>query len=146
MPSPAEILKTFLIDEMSPVVTDPTLNQAWPIYISEMPDQPDECVTVYDTPGTTDGMIHRTGAEVVHPGLQFKIRSVKYTDGWAKAYALVKALTITDPNFVMIGGNAYTILCLKMTSSILPIGYEQGTKRRELFTVNYLVTINELYG
>ena len=147
--SPAMIVQRFLLDQApNPVVKDPTSGQPWGLFISALPDQPDECVAIYDTTGLTDGRIQRTGQEVVHPGIQFTVRSRKYTTGWTQAMAIVNAMILyaTTPPKIVLNGSAYHLQCAKMTGPILPLGFEQGTKRRELFTINYILTIPELYG
>jgi len=45
--STAGIVQQLLIDLN--LATDPTVGSEWPVYCGYEPDDPDDCITVYDT-------------------------------------------------------------------------------------------------
>lgn len=146
--SPAHIVARYLIAEAA--ATDPDDDDAWPVFIGHMPDSdavPDNCIAVYDTEGLRDGRLMRTGAVVVHPGLQVRIRSRSHTTGWSKAIEVWELLQLVNRTEVWVpedvGNRAYTIQNLSQDGPPLALGVEPGTKRRNLFTLNYLATLNE---
>lgn len=131
--SPAEILKELLLSN----------SDEWDSFISSMPDSPDNCVAIYDTAGTLDGRVMKTGEVDGHYGIQIKVRSLNYEDGWQKLNEMVNNLDLaTVPLEIVVGETTYIIQNGSRTSPIVPIGNDE--KRRSLFTVNYLMAIKEI--
>ena len=80
--SPAFIISSYLIDEAA-LMTLPSADGVWPLYVSSMPDMKKDCGAIYDTAGVGDGRL-MIGNVVEHQGIQIKVRSVDYQDGWEK--------------------------------------------------------------
>jgi hypothetical protein len=141
------ILDQFLRDQL--VFGDSqasTLN--WPLYVAHMPDSSrtvDELGAVSETQGVKDGRL-MTGFLVFKYGLQVLIRSLTYEEGYAKAVEVQEVLQAVggqETATVGAGSSAitYTLLNFSQQGPILPLGQEEGTKRRWLFSINYLATI-----
>ena len=145
--TPAYILAALLTKVGVEIFTPPSEAEAWPLYISHEPDGPrveDNCGTVYDTEGVKDGRV-MSGENIFHHGVQLRIRTGQYTDGWVKAEEAAVYLETVQEEEVDIGEETYQIDAVTQTSPILPLGQEEGTsKRRELFTVNFLVSLKQL--
>jgi len=142
--SAAEILAQRIIDLAQ--ASDPAMGDEWPIFISHTPDgprAPDDLVVVTDTTGTNDGRIARTGEIIDHPGVQIKTRSFTYEDGWDKIQSITSLLNAQGIVDVTLNGGVYRLKNALQSGSILPMGVEEGTKRRYLFSVNYLITVKE---
>ena len=143
--SPASILKEYLIGT-SGLMSVPTNNSTWPLYVSSIPDGSNvktNAGAVYDTPGINDPR-QMNGSWPIHHGIQLKIRSQSHEVGYVKIEALASALDEIDHDSVIINGVTYNIQNVSRTSSIIPLGLEEGTKRRYLFTLNFITTIKKL--
>ena len=144
--SPAYILAALLTSEAVDVFTAPSEVGTWPLYISHEPDGSNvenNCGTVYDTDGIKDGRIMATGENIFHHGVQLRVRALDYTTGRAKAAEAADYLATLQNEEVVIGAYTYKIMAVSQQSPILPLGQE-SIKRRQLFTVNFLVTCKQI--
>lgn len=142
--SPAYILAQYLIGEG--LLSDPTGAGAWKVYVGMLPDgQTTEhnAVGCIDTTPLKDGRLN-SGPSIFHYGIQLLLRSSAYNTGYAKASALLEALEAVDRDTVTISGTTYRLMNVSPTGGIVVLGQEDGTKRRELFSVNFLVTLKEV--
>lgn len=117
---------------------------SWPSFISSAPDgesTPDNIVSFYDTEGLELGRRLDGGAYSDRNGVQLRARAVAYQDGWDKMTAIQSFLDSLHRLTVSIGTDTYMIHTSTRTSPLLPIGNEDNTKRRFLFTLNILLTI-----
>lgn len=142
--SPAEILQRYLIDEAK-LAADVEVN-VWPCFISTMPDGPrvaDDCICVKDTTGMRNGRL-MDGPNIYHHGVQIRVRCRNYLDGWAKAKAIESTLSAVARDTVVIDDSTYRLDNISQTSPVLPMGEEQGTKKRQLFSINILMSVKEV--
>jgi hypothetical protein len=117
---------------------------AWPAFSPTEPSSPDECITVQDTPGRLLAASQVDGEWAEYFGVQIRLRSLVEADGKAKLNAIVNALDKTVlRQVVTVGGNSCCVHNLIRRGSVLPLGFQRGTKR-SLFTVNYEVDLYEL--
>lgn len=144
--SPAMLLQALIIGQDSPLFTDPANGQAWPLYISSMPDGegvPINCGAVYDTPGQTAGRVSG-GKTSFQYGIQIKVRASSYASGYAKAEAVANLLDEIHNEQVEMGStNSYVVDTLIQQGTIQALGVD-GTERNELFTVNFLMMVRPL--
>jgi len=141
----ASILAAYIINSLS-LMTNPSDGDNWPLYISSMPDGDDvevNCGSIYDTVGILDGKLSN-GEVIQHPGIQLRIRSDNYEIGFAKIEAIALALDDVSWDTVEVNAIAYLLQNISRTTSIVPLGSERGTKRRFIFTTNFLVTIRKI--
>lgn len=144
--SPASIIANYVILELLSM-TNPLSKDTWPLYISHMPDGKNievNCGAVYDTAGLIDGNKLPSGEVTQHPGIQLRIRSSSYETGFIKIEAVAASLDAIYRDTVEIDSVTYQIQNLKKTTPVIPLGPERGTKRRFLFTVNYLLTLKKV--
>ena len=146
--SPAVVLREYLIDQG--VFTAEADAGSWPLYVGHMPDAvgvPDNCAAIYDTAGIKDGRLMLAGLGILHPGLQIKVRARTYAAGWAKADAVRVAMDAIKRAEQEVDATdsfyRYRLDNLSQTGTVLPLGTEKGTKRRQLFSINYLATLEE---
>ena len=140
--SPAFILASYLISSISKM-TSPSDRDTWPLYTAHLPDGSNvesNAGCIYDTPGIKDGRL-MSGPVVDHPGIQIKIRSLDHQIGYAKADELSKALDEISYFSIVVNTVTYQIRNASRLTPVTFIGVEEGTKRRDLFTVNYLTTV-----
>lgn len=142
--SPADIVRWLLVG--IGVGTDPTLSvlQPWPVYAADEPDEPDNCLTVYDTTPQDDGRVHTDGEVLRMHGFQLRIRAVDHPTGAAKLYAA--QVTMTEANVgrtVSIGTARYTVFALSKPS-VGMLGKDMPNTARKLFTINALASIRRV--
>ena len=141
--SPAQIIVQYLVDEG--LATEPDSSGEWPVYTGHLPDGTgvvDNVLAVYDTPGTKDGR-PLDGLPLFHDGIQVRVRSTDYSTGWIKARAVADALGEISEEVVAVDGTDYIIHNISQSTAVVPLGQEEGTKRRDHFTVNFLATLKE---
>lgn len=135
--SPSEILRRVLIG--LGVAADPPAGP-WPIYRGNEPSNPDNCLTVYDTEGMSDGRSMIDGEAYEHPGFQLRIRAVGHGTGHAKASELRHALAerIGMLAVGVAGGSAVTYLLhsANRLSGVISLGKDVPDSKRYLFTIN----------
>lgn len=137
---PADVVRQLLIN----LGLGGVLTAAWPVFSAFLPEDPDNAICVYDTPGVLDGRLMRTGEQIEHPGVQVRVRGLGYRETFQKAANIALALdaqmpveiTFTDPATVV------TIKNISRSGAVMPLGMEEGTRRRYNFTINALLTTN----
>lgn len=143
---PSIILKALLIrEELASDGNDEELGE-WPLYVSHEPDNNKEhsdTVTLYDTGGNPDGRYMTTGEHVEHETLQVIVRSDDYLTGYTQIKAIAKLFETISREPVLVGTITYTIANISRDSPPLAMGTEKGTKRRDHFSLNVTLTINE---
>lgn len=142
--SPAKVIRQLLVNQG--YGTDPgnVPLQAWPVYYSGEPDTPDSVVTVYDTAGPRGQREMVTGERLEHYGIQVRVRSAAHDAGWAKANAIAVAFDKdTELMSVAIGSSRYTVYAITRTTSVIDLGRDVPTGKRNLFTLNALVALRQ---
>lgn len=144
--SPASIVAEYIVDTLGKM-TWPLDKGNWPLYITHMPDGKSvksNCGAIYDTTGVLDAR-QMDGRWPTHPGLQLRIRARDYETGFVKIEDIASALDEVINVSVTVGEGIYEIQNLSRATAVTPLGLEAGsTKRRFLFTVNFLATIKKL--
>jgi hypothetical protein len=142
--SPATILREYIT--FITLLQTPSGSSVWPCYIGSMPDGDfieDDCACAYDTSGWLDGRI-MDGPSIEHFGVQLMIRSREYQDGWDKADSICSALSAVLNYPIDYGDDSFVIYNVSRTTPIVSLGNERETKRRFLFTINFLTTIRQV--
>lgn len=140
--TPADVVAEMIISDLA-LMADPTGSAAWPLRVAHEPDIPDNCGTIYDTPGIIESRLMSNNVVVVHHGFQLRFRGSGYSATWTKLNTVCTGLAGVFNQEVTLGGADYTVQACTRTSSIVSLGKEMGnTKRRNLFTVNYIVTLS----
>lgn len=141
--SPADILRWMLVSIGS--LTSPTLNQAWPGYCSQEPNQPDNCVTTFDVEGFMAGREQHQGDRLSRKGVQIRIRSTNHRTGWVKADEIAATLDRSIlRDSIVIGESTYCVQSFRRTSGVIDLGKEVGASKRHLFTINGLLTVEKI--
>lgn len=141
--SQAEIAAQLLVD--LGFGTDPLTFQAWPVYSTAEPSAPDNCITVKDTDGTSEGRSMVDGELQEHFGVQVRVRSTTHPTGWQKALAVREALAknLYDRT-VTIGSSQYLVHCAAKISRVLSLGKDTPSTKRSIFTVNAVLALTSL--
>lgn len=125
--------------------TDPTGEDTWPIFVGFLPDAPDEALCVYDTAGRQDGRLMSDGTQIIHPGIQIRVRGKIYLDTYDKIRDIALDLDAQADTVVTIAaGEDYIVQNVSRTGDIIPLGVEEIDGRRtHHFTLNAVITLNE---
>lgn len=125
-------------------VTAPSSQTAWPIFVDNEPNLPDNCVTIYNTLGSDDGRAMVDGELFKHKGLQLRIRCVDEPTGWEKISGIQIVIAESIRNyFLTIDGEPYRINAVTRIQDPIPLGTEQ-TSKRLLFTLNCTLSFRKL--
>lgn len=137
--SPAEAISILLSDRGLGVTPRPGLkNMKWPIFISSIPENPDEVICLYDTAGIPDGRMMESGEQIIHPGVQIRVRSNKYQDGWEKCEAIGRHLDSLHRQQITRGEVNYIIHSITRRPTIAMGREQDGT--RQNFSINITFT------
>lgn len=143
--SPADILRWALIG--LGVGSSPATNSSWPMFVSNEPDMPDNCITLFDTVGRSNGRLMVTGELVDMLGVQVRVRADSHTTGYARSAAIRKVMA-EDAYLkrVTIGAVTYLLGSVNNISQIMVLGKDEKTNRRSLFTINAVVAVRVVPG
>jgi hypothetical protein len=79
MNASSEDIKDMLVaDDSLPVILVFGVN----LFIGKEPAKPENCVTIYDTPGFPPQLTLNRDEFYEYPSVQIRVRNVKYMDGW----------------------------------------------------------------
>ncbi len=138
--SPAEVIRWLLV--ALELGTDPADGAAWPVYATNEPNEPDNCITVYDTTGISDGRSMMDGALWQHHGFQVRVRAKDHHAGWVKADAIRTAMAEQAcQRTVSRDGKRYLVWSINKIGLVLVLGIDNPTSKRQLFTVNAVAPI-----
>ena len=118
--------------------------EAWPVFVSNEPDSPDDVITVYDTLGRDQGFFQINGERQEQHGIQIRIRGKDYPTGYAKARAISVALDEDDganQALVVMDTAEYLVYVVMRTSDVIALGRQVPISKRCLFTINALVSL-----
>lgn len=136
----ADIIRKLLIDLELGSSAPPT---AWPVYVAFLPNEIDNVISCYDTAGTSDGRLMKDGKRIEHPGVQIRVRSLKYLGGWQKVQTIAEALDAQKNTIVTVGSDSFTLKNISRTGAILPMGVDpEDDRKRFNFTVNAILTVS----
>jgi len=140
--SPADILRYVLIDLRCG--SDPVSNSNWPIFVADEPDEPDNCITIYDTEGTNKGREMVGGVQLGYLGIQVRVRALNHkTYGHPRTNLIAKTLDeIIDMKSITIEGTTYIVEAFSRTGTVNYLGKDLHSTRL-LYTINGTVTIRQ---
>ncbi len=145
----SQITRQLLIDRSAAVngvgqyVAGTYNGDPWPVFATNEPDVPDNCVTVYDTQGTDDIRSSVDGIQEYHPGVQVRVRALDVNVGKRRAELIRAMLEQVYGARVVVDTAHYEVHNYAKIGRVLTIGTEQGTKRI-IFTVNATLAVRQL--
>lgn len=149
--SPARIIAELLISGGHGTDPERSPSGAWPIYTGNAPDRPDELIKVTLTAGMDDGYTNPNSERQEKPGIQILIRSVTEEEGYYKAQQIAIFLDQTRRTLVHIadiadvgtGTMTYILHSIMRTTNVIALGSDVPAGKRQLFTINAIVTLRE---
>lgn len=117
---------------------------AWPIYVSNEPAHPDNCITIYDTTGTEDTR-DADGPLPTHEGIQVRVRGSQYDTALEKVAIIAKAFDGLYRLTATVGPAGYLVQAIHRKGSPHNLGKERsGSGKRRLFTLDAIITIERI--
>lgn len=101
------------------------------MYLGLMPEQPDNCIAIFEYAGNPPALTHDGGIE--RPGLQVKVRNTSYPAGRSKISEVVNVLHRLSNE--TINGTRY--IFIRANQSPEPLG--RDASGRQEFVVNFSV-------
>ncbi len=140
---PSTILKQYLID--SGVGLDPTASPSsdWGIYVSQLPDADgisDNTMAILDTSGIKIAKWMKNGQTYFNYGFQIIVRSNGYVEGFTQMKLVEDKLDSVKYTSQVYNSITYTMRNVNRTSSFV-LGQEEDKRRRQLFSVNGLLSV-----
>ena len=140
--SPASLLAVYLTGLGH--VTSPSSAQDWPLYISNLPDTPDNAAVIFNSTPIKDAKLMQTGNVIHHYGVEILLRCVNDEDGWDKCNILAGELDILRNVFVSINDSTYKIHNVTRLGGVNSLGSESDSRRRNMFSMNFTVSITNV--
>jgi hypothetical protein len=140
--SPAYVLAQHLISEGYGVA--PGDSGEWPLFVANLPDgdkAEDDALALVDTSGVKDGRL-MSGTPLFHHGIQLRVRARAYNTGYNKAQTIASYLATIQNVEEEVDSITYTLNNVTQTTDVVSIGQGEA-RRREEFSVNFLVTLKE---
>lgn len=128
------------------LVEDST-SEDWSGFVGSEPDGPevpDNVITIFDTGGRVFPRSTPDSHRIEYPGVQVRIRSGLYTEGYTKARNIALALDGINYEIVEVEDNEYLIHTISRSTEVLSIGKESPTSKRSLFTINAMISYRKL--
>jgi hypothetical protein len=138
---PSKVLKQYMLQEglfVAPYAGD------WPMWNSHLPEEVDDAAVVYDNPPQLDGRLMGDGEVLQHMGVNILLRNVDYSVGWLKLAAVMVVLSQVVNESVVVESTTYLLKSVTNVSGVIALGQEKGTKRRNLFEMNLLLSLDEV--
>ena len=143
--TPAEVLSWLLV-QMNQAVSWNAFNAdnalAWPVYVGNKPDRPDGLLVIDDTTPMQDGRVMVGGEAIKHPGFTVTVRGATRGECGAKAEEVFRALCEDFyAQLVNVDGRQYVVHSVANMQGPIRIGKETPESRRELATINGVMTL-----
>ena len=78
------------------------------IYIGKEPLKPNNCITIFDTPGEPPDQMFTQGEIYNRPSIQFRVRNKSYSQAWDEINAI--KVFLHNHEQVTINGTLYTMI------------------------------------
>lgn len=119
----------------------------WPIFRDNLPEDPDNLITLNHTTPTLNGRFMTSGQTVTRPGLQVRVRSKDSDVGEEKTKRIDNFFTeVAKQDTVTIGSNVYLVEAFSKTSGPIPLGKSTQDSKRYIFSLNYTISLRVIPG
>lgn len=108
-----------------------SLTFATNLFIGQEPASPDNCVTIFDTPGFPRDTFYDPTLRYQRPSVQVRVRNKSYTAGWAVINGITEVL---HNQRMTINGMEYTAMFCSQEPAMLD--YDENGRPRFVTTFN----------
>lgn len=107
------------------------LTFATDVFVGSEPASPENCVTIFDTPGFPPQLTFKKGENYFYPSIQIRVRNKIYIGGWALINEIKEFLHGRGPE--TINGTLYTAMICSGEPALL----DWDDNERARFVVNF---------
>jgi hypothetical protein len=107
------------------------LDIATDLFVGEEPITPDNCVTIFDTPGFAPQLTLTPGEDYFYPSIQIRVRNRDYRTGWTLANNIKTVLHGKAQE--TWNGTLYSVIYCSSGTALL----DRDEKRRARFVINF---------
>jgi hypothetical protein len=139
---PSRVIQRLLIEAEICAEPSKTAQNSWPALIAHLPDDPVECVAIYDTAPVTEGRL-LAGGLVQRWGIQVRARAHPnegYAVGWAKITRINRFLMGVINVATVVDGVTFVAQSIAHDTGPYFIGIDDQTRYNN-FTLNVLANI-----
>ena len=137
---PSDIVRRLLITKG--YGTLPSASGSWPIFHLNEPDNPDNCITIYNTENNDQGRVQFSLARTEYFGVQIRVRD-KSSSG-VKARTIASALdSAIYRDTVTISSSTYLVQSVNKITGPIYLGRNQPNSNLSLFTINAVVDVKQ---
>jgi len=102
-------------------------------------------ISTFDTESILDGRVQIDGQTIEHFGVLVRVRSDDYQEGYVKARDIAVALDLDiEQTTTTIGSTDYLVEAVTRRGGVISLGKESGRSKRDIFTVNTIVTLRQI--
>jgi hypothetical protein len=144
--SPADITRAVIIanGNGSMPFTDGTPPNPLPVFVNEMPNNPEQLSVIYDADGQSDGRAMVDGEEWRHEGVRIIVRDNNFPTTDYRARKIRHDLTqAVNMMVLVIGSSTYLVHCFAKTR-MLRLGKEKPSSQRELISINAYLAVKQV--
>ena len=140
--SPASVLASYIVG--ASLMSIPSEDDVWPLYVSTLPEGVDEAGAIYNTTPVKDGRVMDGGDTLQHYGVEIIIRALTEEAGWGRCVLIAEDLDTIFNETVIRDTVSYQICNISRVGGVNSLGQEEGTKRRRMFSMNFIMDLKEL--
>lgn len=108
------------------------LTFATDLFVGREPAKPNDCVTIFDTPGGPPQLTTEKGEDYFYPSIQIRVRNKKYTTGWTLINDIKEFLHGKGPE--TINNALYTVIFCSIEPALLD--WDDNERARFVTTFN----------
>ena len=113
------------------------------LFVSLMPDNPDDVLATFDVVGRRDGRCHMSGHEVLHYGVTLQGRSDNYPTMFAELAGITNGFNQVNNAPVSVNGVTVSLSAVTIVSGPFYIGSSE-VSNTSMFSINLLASISEI--
>ena len=140
--NPAAVLASYVVG--ASLMSVPSEDDDWPLYISSLPEGIDEAGVILNTTPVKDGRVMDGGDTLQHYGIEILIRTLTEEAGWGRCVLIAEDLDTIHNETVIMDDVSYQIRNVSRVGGINSLGQEEGTKRRRMFSMNFIMALEEI--
>lgn len=150
--TPSDVIRYLLISEGAGVLPSNALALPtdWKVFVSELPEEPNDLIALSDIGGLKGGRIQVDGEVQEHYGIDLLVRGTRLQSisGYTRTFRkIMEVCMVFDQQVrntvVTIGDSTYTVHSMTKSGLVRSQGKDNTSNQRFIFTTTYLASIVE---
>lgn len=122
--------------------SNPQDGAPWSVFAQQIPNDPDQAISVFTNGMPTQGRIQRTGETVAHEGFQVRIRDVDQNSAGEKAQEIYKSFETVIRKRITVEEEVYEVPAIHNTMTVAFIGLDENN--RPNFVLNCKAVVRQI--